>query len=59
MDKVNIRRGLGDDVEYIAKKFRLDKTARRFSSFLGEDDCGCEGRKEKLNKFPSILKHIK
>jgi len=64
MDKITAHsfkahKGLGDDIEYVAKKFRLDKSARRIASFLGKEDCGCEGRKHKANKIPSVLKHIK
>lgn len=55
----SIRRGLGDDVAYVAKSIRLDKVAKFVANALGEEDCGCEERKQKLNKYPSILKHIK
>ena len=53
MGYANIRRGLGDDVAYVAKSFRLDKAAKFVANVLGEEDCGCEKRQEKLNKrFP-------
>jgi len=51
--------GLGDDVAFVAKKFRLDKAARKIAQFVSQGDCGCEERQKKLNKFPSILKSIK
>jgi hypothetical protein len=42
-------KGLGDSVEKVLKATGIDKVAKKV---LG-DDCGCEGRKEKLNKiFP-------
>jgi len=42
-------RGLGDTIEKITKATGIDKVAK---AVLG-DDCGCEERKEKLNKmFP-------
>jgi len=48
-----IRRGLGDDVAYVAKSIRLDKVAKFVANALGEEDCGCAARQEKLNKrFP-------
>jgi len=55
----SIRRGLGDDVAFIAKTIRLDKAAKTLAQLLGKEDCGCEERKQKLNKYPSILKHVK
>ena len=42
-------KGLGDSVEKVLKATGIDKVAKKV---LG-DDCGCEERKEKLNKiFP-------
>ena len=42
-------KGLGDTIEKITKATGIDKVAK---AVLG-DDCGCEERKEKLNKmFP-------
>ena len=42
-------KGLGDSVEKVLKATGIDKVAKKV---LGED-CGCEERKEKLNKmFP-------
>jgi hypothetical protein len=42
-------KGLGDSVEKVLKATGIDKVAKKV---LG-DDCGCEKRKEKLNKmFP-------
>jgi len=46
----NKSKGLGDDVEKVFKKTGIAKVAKWA---LGED-CGCDQRKEKLNKlFPS------
>ena len=46
----NSDKGLGDKVEKVFKKTGIDKIAKWA---LGED-CGCDERKEKLNKlFPS------
>ena len=42
-------KGLGDSVEKVLKATGIDKVAKKI---LG-DDCGCEERKQKLNKmFP-------
>ena len=42
-------KGLGDTIERITKATGIDKVAKKV---LG-DDCGCEERKQKLNKmFP-------
>tara|TARA_R100001594_G_scaffold141086_3_gene186742 strand:- start:227 stop:577 length:351 start_codon:yes stop_codon:yes gene_type:complete len=44
-----VEKGLGDSIEKVLKKTGIDKVAKKI---LG-DDCGCEERKEKLNKmFP-------
>jgi NAD(P)H-nitrite reductase large subunit len=41
--------GLGDSIEKITKATGIDKVAK----FILGEDCGCEARKEKLNKlFP-------
>lgn len=42
-------KGLGDTVEKVFKKTGIDKVAK----FILGEDCGCDKRKEKLNKmFP-------
>ena len=47
--KKNSSKGLGDSIEKALKATGIDKVAKKI---LG-DDCGCEERKEKLNKiFP-------
>lgn len=43
--------GLGDTVEKVAKAVGADKVAQKVASVLGFDDCGCDSRKEKLNKI--------
>lgn len=51
------RRGLGDDVAVITKTFRIDKAAEALAKLRGKEDCGCNKRKEKLNKIPSLFKN--
>jgi hypothetical protein len=50
------RRGLGDDIALITKTFRIDKAASGLAKLRGKEDCGCEARKKKLNKIPSLFK---
>ena len=46
-------KGLGDSIEKITKATGLDSLAQMGASLLGKKDCGCNKRKEKLNKmFP-------
>ena len=45
-------RGLGDTVERFTKATGIKKIVKKFNAATGKD-CGCKGRKEKLNKmFP-------
>ena len=45
-------KGLGDDIEKITKATGIKKVVDTFAELTGID-CGCEARKEKLNKlFP-------
>lgn len=45
-------RGLGDTVEGVAKRLRLDRAAKIWSKVTGKP-CGCEGRRKLLNRlFP-------
>jgi hypothetical protein len=46
-------RGLGDDVEAVAKVIGADRLAKLYESVTGRP-CGCEGRRELLNKLPSV-----
>ena len=46
--------GFGDSVAKIAKAIAADKAADKIAEALGLEDCGCEGRKEKLNN-PDLL----
>lgn len=43
-------RGLGDTVAKLAKFAGFDKVAQYIAKLLGKEDCGCERRREKLNK---------
>jgi hypothetical protein len=51
-------RGLGDDIKKITSATRLDKLSEQIARLVGQKDCGCDKRQEKLNKmFPR--KHSK
>lgn len=46
-------RGLGDVIGNITYVTGIDKIVQATAKVLGKDDCGCNKRKEKLNKiFP-------
>jgi hypothetical protein len=46
-------KGLGDLVAKITKFFYIDRLAEKIAHLFGKEDCGCERRRDKLNKkFP-------
>jgi hypothetical protein len=50
--------GLGDSIAKVTELLYLDKLAQFVAESMGEDDCGCTRRKEKLNElFPYKDKH--
>jgi hypothetical protein len=51
-------RGLGDDIKKITAATGLDKLTKRIAQILDED-CGCDKRQERLNKYPSVLNKLK
>lgn len=46
--------GLGDKVEKIAKKVKLDKVAKKVEQ-VTKKPCGCQKRKDQLNKLGKML----
>jgi hypothetical protein len=56
---MNKSKGLGDDIAKITKATGIDKMVKMISKTLGIDDCGCEERKEKLNKMFPRIKDVK
>lgn len=50
-------KGLGDTIEQITEATGIKKAVELFSEFTGLD-CGCEERKEKLNKLISYRKKV-
>lgn len=50
---VNKSRGLGDTIHKAAKSMGIDKVAKAMAQAAGYSDCGCEGRRDTLNRvFP-------
>ena len=43
--------GLGDTVAKLTKLTGLDRVAEGVANAMGKEDCGCERRREKLNKL--------
>lgn len=46
----SLPQGLGDTIASVTKATGLDKVAKSVASLLGFDDCGCDARKDRLNK---------
>lgn len=51
MSKIIKSKGLGDTIAKITSFFKLDILAHRIAIFFGYDDCGCDRRRNKLNKL--------
>ena len=46
-------RGLGDTIAKITSATKLDKLAEKIAEVAGAEDCGCQARREALNRaFP-------
>lgn len=51
--KTNKSKGLGDSIAKITEATGLDKAADKAAKAMGMSDCGCNKRRQKLNKlFP-------
>jgi hypothetical protein len=47
------QKGLGDTVEVVTTATGIKKTVETVTKAMGKEDCGCNRRKEALNKaFP-------
>lgn len=44
-------KGLGDSIAKFTHAFGIDKLADKVAKALGEEDCGCDRRREVLNKL--------
>jgi hypothetical protein len=46
-------KGLGDTIAKVTHALKLDILAEKVANAMGEEDCGCNRRREKLNElFP-------
>lgn len=46
-------KGLGDTIAKVTHVFKLDLLADKIAKAAGQEDCGCNRRREKLNElFP-------
>ena len=43
-------KGLGDTIAKITRFFGIDTLAKKIAKLFGEEDCGCERRRDILNK---------
>lgn len=50
-NKINRSQGLGDTISKLAKFTGFDKIADKIAKLFGKEDCGCNRRREKLNKL--------
>jgi len=51
--KTNKSQGLGDSIAKVTEATGLDKAADKVAKAFGKSDCGCNKRRQKLNKlFP-------
>jgi hypothetical protein len=51
MKKTEKIRGLGDVIAKITHFFGIDILAEKIAKLRGKEDCGCERRRDKLNKW--------
>lgn len=51
MSKKKKSRGLGDTIAKFTKATGLDKVAEAVAKAMGQEDCGCKRRQEKLNEI--------
>jgi hypothetical protein len=53
MQELNKSRGFGDTIAKVTKATGLDKVAKTMAKAAGTSDCGCNDRRDTLNRaFP-------
>lgn len=55
-NKIDNSEGLGDTIAKITHFLGIDKLADKIAKLFGKEDCGCNRRREKLNKIVSYKK---
>lgn len=48
---LNQSKGLGDTISKVTHFFYLDRLAKKIAKLFGKQDCGCERRRDQLNKI--------
>jgi len=51
LDRKKKSEGLGDDIAKLTNLLYLDRLAKEVAKLFGQEDCGCDRRKDKLNKL--------
>ena len=49
---IRSHKGLGDTVEFLLQKTGIAYAVKMAASSVNITDCGCEGRKERMNEHP-------
>ena len=48
-------KGLGDSIAKVTHALGIDKVAEKIAHAMGEEDCGCDRRRMKLNELVSYV----
>jgi hypothetical protein len=51
LDRKKKSEGLGDDIAKLTNLLYLDRLAKEVAKLFGQEDCGCDRRKDKLNEL--------
>jgi hypothetical protein len=51
LDRKKKSEGLGDDIAKLTNLLYLDRLAKEVARLFGQEDCGCDRRKDKLNEL--------
>lgn len=51
MEQTNISTGLGDTLAKFTHLTGIDKVAKQLAAILGKEDCGCDERRNLLNRL--------
>jgi hypothetical protein len=51
MEQGEISKGLGDTVAKFTNLTGMDRVAKQLAAMLGKEDCGCDERRELLNRL--------
>jgi hypothetical protein len=51
MQEGEISKGLGDTIAKFTNLTGMDRVAKQLAAMLGKEDCGCDERRELLNRL--------